>query len=197
MILLTCAVEDELSFFQSRDGVEVLVTGVGPVEASYAIASAFCRRSYRLLINAGIAGSFDSAVQLGDGVVVAEEAMELGLEDGTALTLPRGQIVFDTAHSDPNLVARLHDKGFPVVRGTTVSRVTSTDCTARRLADRGAQVESMEGFAALRAAERARIPAIEVRGISNRCGDRHMSGWNFQAGRAGLERITKALFELL
>jgi futalosine hydrolase len=55
----------------------------------------------------------------------------------------------------------------------------------------------MEGFAALRAAEIAGIPAIELRGISNRCGARDSSQWNFAAGLAGLQRITDALFELL
>jgi futalosine hydrolase len=197
VILLTSAVAEELSFFQARDGIETLVTGVGPVEASCAIATALCRRTYRLVINAGLAGSFDGAVQLGEGVVVAEDAMELGLEDGTALSLPRDETAIDRSRSDPNLVARLRAKGYAVVRGITVSRVTSTDSTARRLADRGAQVESMEGFAALRAAEIAGIPAIELRGISNRCGARDSSQWNFAAGLAGLQRITDALFELL
>jgi futalosine hydrolase len=197
VILLTSAVAEELSFFQARDGIETLVTGVGPVEASCAIASALCRRTYRLVINAGLAGSFDGAVQLGEGVVVAEDAMELGLEDGTALSLPRDETAIDRSRSDPNLVARLGAKGYTVVRGITVSRVTSTDSTARRLADRGAQVESMEGFAALRAAEIAGIPAIELRGISNRCGARDSSEWNFAAGLAGLQRITDALFALL
>jgi futalosine hydrolase len=53
----------------------------------------------------------------------------------------------------------------------------------------------MEGFAALRAAALAGIPVIELRGISNRCGDRERSGWNFGAGIAGLERVVNAFFE--
>ena len=55
----------------------------------------------------------------------------------------------------------------------------------------------MEGFAALRAAERLRVPAIEVRGISNRCGERESSGWDLDAGIRGLQRIARALFELV
>jgi futalosine hydrolase len=83
------------------------------------------------------------------------------------------------------------------LHGITVARVTSSDATALRLADElGAQVESMEGFAALRAAAIAGVPAVELRGISNRCGDRERSGWNFAAGIAGLERIVDAFFEL-
>jgi nucleoside phosphorylase len=54
----------------------------------------------------------------------------------------------------------------------------------------------MEGFAALRAAEIAGVRAVELRGISNRCGDRSRSDWNFAAGIAGLKRIVDAFFEL-
>ena len=148
-------------------------------------------------MNAGLGGAFDGAAQIGDGVVVAEDAMEISLEDGTPLNLPRGERTVEEARSEPSLVARLRAKGFPVLRGITVARVTSTEETARRLAaSHHAQVESMEGFAALRAAQRAGVPAIEVRGISNRCGARESSAWDFAAGIAGLARVSNALFEL-
>jgi futalosine hydrolase len=198
VILLASAVAAELKFWRSRDDVTTLFTGVGPVEASCAVTAALCRARYRLVINAGLAGAFDGTAPIGDGVIVSEDAMELALEDGAALNLPRGEAIVDTARSDSALVARLGSKGFSALRGVTVSRVTSTDETARRLAaELAAQVESMEGFAALRAAELAGVPAIQVRGISNRCGARESSGWDFAAGIAGLERITFALFELL
>ncbi len=197
MILLTAAVEAELSFWKGRDDVTALATGIGPVEASCAIAAALASGRYRLVVNAGLAGAFDGAAAIGDGVVVADETIELALESGPPLALPVGEIVIDRAHSDPALVRELRAKGFAALRGITVSRVTSTDATARRLAgERGAQVESMEGFAALRAAERAAVPAIELRGISNRCGARESSGWDFAAGIAGLRRILDAFFEL-
>jgi futalosine hydrolase len=198
VILLASAVAAELKFWRSRDDVTTLFTGVGPVEASCAVTAALCQARYRLVINAGLAGAFDGTARIGDGVIVSEDAMELALEDGAALNLPGGEAIVDTARSDSALVARLGSKGFSALRGVTVSRVTSTDETARRLAaELAAQVESMEGFAALRAAELAGVPAIQVRGISNRCGARESSGWDFAAGIAGLERITFALFELL
>jgi futalosine hydrolase len=198
VILLACAVGGELGFWENRSDVTTLVTGVGPVEASCALAAALRERDYELVINAGLAGAFDGACGIGDGVVVSEDRLELDLEDGTPLKLPRGERTVQTAHSDSVLAERLAARGFPLVRGVTVCRVTSSETTARRLAAAvGAQVESMEGFAALRAAERAGVPAIELRGISNRCGDRTSSGWDFAAGLAGLQRVTNALFELI
>jgi futalosine hydrolase len=198
MILLVSAVDAELAFWRPREGVTALATGVGPVEASCALAAALQRHSYELVVNAGLAGAFDGAAAIGEGVVVADDAIELRLENGTPLALPRGERVVEKAHSDPALVDRLCGQGFAAVHGITVSRVTSTDETARRLANElGAQVESMEGFAALRAAQRSGVPAIELRGISNRCGARESSGWNFAAGMAGLARIVNALFDSL
>jgi futalosine hydrolase len=196
VILLAAAVAAELRFWQARDAVETLVTGVGPVEASCVLAAALASGRYRLLVNAGLAGAFDGAAHIGDGVVVGEDTIELNLESGAPLALPAGTKLIYTARSDVPLVSRLAAKGFPVLRGVTVARVTSSDATARRLAgELAADVESMEGFAALRAAALAGIPAIELRGISNRCGDRERSGWNFSAGIAGLERIVNAFFE--
>jgi futalosine hydrolase len=85
--------------------------------------------------------------------------------------------------------------GVPPARGLTVSAITTTDATARRLREAyGADVESMEGFAVLRAAERAGIPAIEVRGISNIVGDRARGRWDIRAGsRATVEALCAVL----
>lgn len=196
MILLCCAVEAELAFFAPRDDVDVLITGVGPVEAASATAAALATGKYRLVVNAGIAGAFDRAALVGDGVVVSEECMEIRLESGETFSLPRGERTVERVQSDGRLVERMRAAGFAVLRGVTVSRVTSSEATARRLTQTlGAQVESMEGFAVLRAAERAGVAAIEVRGISNRCGARESSGWNFAAGIAGLQNVTGALLQ--
>ncbi|MGA8099365.1 MAG: hypothetical protein WB810_11990 [Candidatus Cybelea sp.] len=196
MILLAAAVEAELRFWQPREDVATLVTGVGPIEAACVLAAALASRRYRLVVNAGLAGAFDGAARIGDGVVVGDDTIELNLESGAPLALPAGVKLVETASSAEPLVARLRGKGYPVLHGVTVARVTSSEPTARRLAgELGAQVESMEGFAALRAAALAGVPAIELRGISNRCGDRDQSGWSFPAGIAGLERIVNAFFE--
>jgi futalosine hydrolase len=198
VILLNSAVDAELAFWKPRVDVERIITGVGPVEAACALAAALAERPYDLMVNAGLAGAFEGAARIGDGVVVVDDVMEIALETGAPIALPPGETIIGKANSDPTLVAQLHAKGFRAVRGVTVARVTSSEATASRLASElGAQIESMEGFSALRAAELAGVRAIELRGISNRCGDRARSGWNFAAGISGLHRILEALFECL
>jgi futalosine hydrolase len=196
VILLATAVEAELAFWRKRDGVATLVTGVGPIEAACALAAELERNAYRLVVSAGLGGALDGAAAIGDGVVVAVDSMEIDLEDGSPLSLPRGERTIERALSDTRLVEAMRARGFAALRGVTVTRVTSTERTAQRLAGLGAQVESMEGFAALRAAECAGVAAIELRGISNRCGSREASGWNFSAGMIGLQRAVGSLLKI-
>ena len=197
MILLACAVGKELSFFSSVPHVEMLVTGVGPIEAAASVARALAQSPYSLVINAGIGGAFQGAAQIGDGVVVSEEFMELGLETGESIALPDGARIIERTSSDLTLVDRLSELGFESKRGITVSRVTATEATAKRLAAYRVEVESMEGFSVLRAAEMAGVPAIEVRGISNIVTARERSGWNFAQGVRGLETVLTSLLSIV
>lgn len=197
MILVATAVRKELETFRPRPHVELLVTGIGPVEAAAAVSRALAQSSYELVISAGIAGAFEGAAQIGEGVVVTDDFLQLDLETGAALALPDEVRVTDRAGSDLVLVDRLVELGFRSVRGITVARVTATDATAAKLSALGAGVESMEGFAVLRAAEIAGVPALEVRGISNIVCERSRSGWDFAAGVRGAERILDALLSLL
>ncbi|MDQ6929082.1 MAG: futalosine hydrolase [Candidatus Eremiobacteraeota bacterium] len=197
MILLACAVGKELGFFTSVPHVEMLVTGVGPIEASASVARALAQSRYSLVINAGIAGAFDGAANVGDGVVISEEFMELGLETGAPVALPEGVRIVDHVSSDLRIVDRLVEAGFAALRGLTVSSVTATASTAKRLATFGVQAESMEGFAVLRAAEMAGVPAVEVRGISNIVTDREQGKWNFAQGVRGLESVLTSLLSIV
>lgn len=197
MILLACAVGKELGFFTSVPHVEMLVTGVGPIEAAASVARALAQSRYSLVINAGIAGAFEGAANVGDGVVISEEFMEIGLETGESISLPDGARVVDHVSSDLRIVDRLVETGFTALRGLTVGRVTATSGTAKRLAAYGVQTESMEGFAVLRAADMAGVPAVEVRGISNIVTDREQSKWNFAQGVRGLESVLTSLLSIV
>jgi futalosine hydrolase len=60
-----------------------------------------------------------------------------------------------------------------------------------------ADVESMEGFAVLRAAQLAGVPAVEIRGVSNLVGERASNEWNFRAGAEAAVHTTEALLHVL
>jgi len=197
MILIVCAVSAELEWLGTRAGVETLITGVGPVDAAARVGHLLRERAYEVVINAGIAGAMLGVAAVGDGVVVGEELMEINLETGERLALPPGNVVVDRVPSDTQLIEAITALGFPLVRGMTVSRVTATNATAQRLRERGAEIESMEGFAVLRAAQLAGVSALEVRGISNIVGDRASSQWDFEAGLRGLRTVLNATLDIL
>ena len=173
------------------------MTGVGPVEAAAGVSRALAQSPYDLVISAGVAGALEDVAEIGEGVVISEEIFEVNLENGMPLSLPEGARVIDRAGSDLLLVDRLVEMGFKSLRGITVPRVTATENTAQRLRALGVGVETMEGFAVLRSAEIAGVPAIEVRGISNLVCDRARSRWSLDAGISGTEKVLNALLSLV
>src|SRR5437763_11737517 len=88
VILITCAVNKELAFFESQPHVEMLVTGVGPVEAAASVSRALAQSRPELVINAGIAGAFKDCAEIGEGVVVSDDSLALCLETGAPIGLP-------------------------------------------------------------------------------------------------------------
>jgi futalosine hydrolase len=195
-----CAVAGELAALEARDGVDVVAVGVGPVEAAQGTARALSAQPYSVAINAGIGGGFRARTTVGDAIVVAvEHYVELGLEDGSTFPLPGGVELERRVESDAALldVARTR-LAVAVGTGVTSAIVTSTDARAAALAARfDPDVESMEGFAVLRAARSAGVPALELRGISNLVGDRARNGWDFRAGAQAAVATTAMLLDVL
>ena len=153
------------------------------------------------MINAGIAGGFRDRCTVGDAVVCSrEDYAELGLEDGTAFPLPEGAALVRHVEADPGLLEPFLAGLIPVIvgRGVTSAIVTGSTARALVLAHRfRADVESMEGFSVLRAAQLAGVPAIEIRGVSNLVGERETSGWDFRAGAEAAVATTGALLDVL
>src|SRR6185312_13353647 len=62
----------------------VLITGAGMVPTAFALARHLPHNVYNLVINLGIAGSFDRKIPLGELVEITEDTFaELGAEDDT------------------------------------------------------------------------------------------------------------------
>jgi len=167
----------------------MLACGIGPVEAAAETARMLALGRFASVINAGIAGAFRGRAKIGDAFIVREEFLAgLGLENGGPLNLPEDAELVAEAGASQELLARCEALPYRFGRGVTVGSVTTTRATADRLARTyGADVESMEGFAVLRAAALAGVPALEVRGISNYVGDRAHSEWDFRAGTKALQ----------
>jgi adenosylhomocysteine nucleosidase len=143
-ILVLTAVDDELHKPRAPDGVEVIYTGVGKVNASSGATLALLVLRPTLVINYGTAGKIDQ--KLG-GLVEVSHVVQ---RDMMAMPLaPRGSTPFSSA------LDRLSSGHGAAVCGTGDSLVTADDPW---LADNGIDIVDMELFAIAHVCQRHSIP---------------------------------------
>ena len=84
-ILVLAATAKEISpFIQSmkkddallkNNNIDILVSGIGLTSTSYHLTKQLALKNYNLVIQAGVAGSYDTTVQLGKVVVVKQDSI--------------------------------------------------------------------------------------------------------------------------
>jgi futalosine hydrolase len=176
-VLVIAATALELAPFA---GYETLCCGIGPVEAAMTTARRLEQARPDGVLHVGIAGARD--LEPGT-LVIGEEAIYCDLLDPASSLVLAGRVA-----PDPSLletaVRRLPEAH--VVPIGTAARVGGA--VAR------CEVEAMEGFAVLRAAAVAGVPALELRAVSNRFGDAR-SSWRVEEALAALARAVPLLLE--
>lgn len=174
MLLVAAATRAELS---GAGETPALVCGVGPVEAAARTAAELARSRPDALLLVGIAGAraFD-----GPAWVVGSEAVYGDADDPRWIEL--------RAHPDPALLAAAVD-------ALPGARVEPIGTSARVGGSDGCDVEAMEGYAVLRAAALADVPAVEVRVLSNAVGEPDRSRWRIDDALAELGARLPSLIE--
>src|ERR1700744_6481296 len=151
-ILVVAATSFEVEGLKSEVGslkseVEFLITGVGMVATAFELGKHLVLNQYDLVINLGIAGSFDRNIALGEVVEVLEDHLsELGAEDDEAFlpieTLGFGESICKT---DTRL-SSYSNQQLKQVTAITVNTVHGHEPSIRKLIGRTRpQLESMEG----------------------------------------------------
>jgi futalosine hydrolase len=176
-LLVVAATERELG---TLEGAVTLVCGVGPVEAAAATARALAGRRPLAVLHVGLAGGRGLPVP---SLVLGSEAVYHDLdaaipvvsrvEPGAAL-LAAARAALPEAHV------------LPIGTSAGVGRTRAE-----------APVEAMEGFAVLRAAELAGVPALELRAVSNEVDERDRGRWRFAEALEALERAVARLLPAL
>ncbi len=179
MLLVVAATDRELAFLS---GPQTLCCGVGPVEAAVTTARALAGATPDAVLHIGVAGA--KALEP-PALVIGTEARYVDLEDALSL-VPRVVTTSpDAALLEAAKRALPEARALPIATSARVGG-DGTDC----------EVEAMEGFAVLRAAELAGVPALEVRAISNRIAD-DRALWRIDAALAVLaEAIPRLVAEL-
>ncbi len=179
-ILVVAATERELA---PPNGWLTLRCGVGPVEAAIATAAAIAAYRPAGILHVGIAGARRAAGLAPAALVIGSAAhyadLSVSPEWAPSRVTPAPTMVRAARQVLPDA---------PLVTIGTSARIGGTsDC----------DVEAMEGFAVLRAAELAGIPAIEVRGISNEIEERDRTRWHFDHAFAAITAITPRLVDAI
>jgi len=176
MILVVAATERELA---GAAGAATLACGIGPVEAAVSTALALAGRPPTALLHVGIAGGRGIPVPQ---LVIGSEAV---YEDALI-----GGLVPARVHPDPRLVAAAR-------RALPDARVLPIGTSARVGGTSNCEVEAMEGFAVLRAAKLAGVPAVEVRAVSNEIDEPDRGRWRFDEALAALDAALPKLLSAL
>lgn len=158
--------------------IRLLVTGVGMVATAYALGKELAASDYDLAINAGIAGSFDPSLKIGQTVLVNEDHFaELGAENGETF-LAIDEMGFGEGKISP-LPAAVDAKNFQQVKSITVNTVHGNTKSIKSIIARlSPQIESMEGAAFFYACKEANLPSVQLRSISNVVEQRNTANWN-------------------
>jgi futalosine hydrolase len=171
---------EQSNFVQLNNSVSVLVTGVGMVATAFALGQHLATRQYDLLLNLGIAGSFDRSLQLGEVAEVTTDTFsELGAEDDTRFVsideLGFGESKFKATAS---LADYYTAEPLKQVSAITVNTVHGSTQSIQQLSERlDAHLESMEGAAFFYACRQYQVPGLQIRAVSNYVEKRNRDAW--------------------
>lgn len=167
----------EQDFIES-DYFDMLITGVGMTATAFSLGKTL-NNKYNLVINLGIAGSFNRDQQLGDLLQVTEEIFsELGAEDQETF-IPIDELGFGNSRlkaiePQPSLHPPLK-----TALGITVNTVHGHTASIEKIRQRlSPDLESMEGAAVFYACNQLNIPCLQVRAISNYVEQRNKENWD-------------------
>jgi len=176
--------------------IDYLITGVGMTATAYALGKKLQQNQYDLIVNVGIAGTFDYSIPLGTTVQIHSDIFsELGAQDEERF-IPIEEMGFGVAKyiskSYPDLKLDL-----PSYVGITVNTVHGESKSIEYVKSLfpTASIESMEGAAVLYSAQQEDIACIQIRSISNRVEKRDKSKWNIPLALKNLNNWLKEFIE--
>jgi len=179
-ILVIAATDRELA---QPEGWSRLRCGVGPVDAAAATASAIATCRPDAILHVGIAGGRRRCAFLPSTLVIGTEARY----DDLVLPAPWAP---DRVEATSCLLDALRS-AFPEAPALPIGTSARVGGTA------ACDVEAMEGFGVLRAAQLAGVPAIEVRAIANEIEEEDRARWHFDDAFAAITAATPRLVSAL
>ncbi len=184
-----------------RPHLRVVTMGVGAVNAACSVTRFLERERAAVagIVVCGIGGGYPEAFEelgLGGVACAASECYgDLGADSPEGF-LDMQAMGFPLVAGEPPVYNSLPLQLFPAERRlgfVTVNTCTGSDARGRQMAARtGGAVENMEGAAVAHVARLYGVPCGEIRGISNRAGDRDRSRWRVREAAAAAQEALLA-----
>jgi len=173
-------------------------TGVGMLVSAVTLTQLVLQEKPDFVIQAGIAGCFDTADPLGQVAAVREEILgDTGVEEGGAW-----KDVFDLNLENPDGAPfankRLANNQFerhnllqlPAVTGITVNEITTKPERIGLLRQKyNPYIESMEGAALHYVCGKLQLPYLQIRAVSNYIGERDKAKWKMKDAIVNLNAV--------
>ena len=192
---------DRLDSFET----DLLITGIGSMATAWSLKQWITlNEKPDLAINAGIAGSFNDRINIGDVVMPVSDCFaDAGVEDGeNFLTLFESGLINanDFPYKDGLLYTdtRYNEKMKSIlepVRAITVNTATGSETTRGKLLKKfNPDIETMEGATFFYICSREDIPFLALRAISNKVESRNKNNWNIDLA---LHNLSEKLIDVL
>ncbi|HKP32353.1 MAG TPA: futalosine hydrolase [Chitinophagaceae bacterium] len=186
----------------STSDFKLIITGVGSAATTFQLTKLLATEKPDLIIQAGIAGSFDNTLPLGTTVAVLRDRFaDLGVEENN-----QWKDVFDlnlaNKNDFPHVNGWLNNEGdliknvdIPTVTSITINEVTTNPSRISQFSKKYQPViESMEGAAFHYACLQYKIPFLQLRSVSNYIGERDKNKWQIAAA---IEDLNKRIIDIL
>lgn len=172
-----------------NNNIDILVAGIGLTATAYHLTKQLALKNYNLVIQAGVAGSYDTTVQLGKVLVVKQDS----IADQSVVEMKKLKTLFDlklvpqnqhpykngwliNSHKEILMLA-----GLKQVKGISVNEISTSKQMIKFYRETFNPVtESMEGAAMHYVCLLENIPFIQLRSISNYIGERNKKKWDMQ-----------------
>ncbi len=184
--------------------VDILITGVGSVAATYALTRYLQHKRPELIIQAGVAGCFDASIALGTVFAVQKDNFaDLGVQEKTGFK-NLSELGLTGANEAPfkkswlinphtTLLKRSRLKK---VSAVTVNEISTSPKRIREYEEKYQPVlETMEGAALHYVCLQENISFMQVRSVSNQVGIRNKNKWDLPLAIGHLNQVLVRLLE--
>jgi futalosine hydrolase len=182
---------------------DVLITGIGLTATTYHLAKQIAIKKPDFIIQAGVGGSFNTAMKLGSVVAVKQDTIAdqsvVELSQLKSLfnlqMVPHNQYPYKKGWLINSNAAFLKKTKLKQVRAISVNEITTSKKKITFYEEAfDPMVESMEGAALHYVCLMEKIPFLQIRSISNYIGERNKKNWNM---KESIINLNKALIEII